>query len=403
MKTEKPLTDNSPDAIAAPAAGTDPVRGEIETISRITAFFPRSPQQVNGLQESDAEILEVGGTLLALNVDEFSDGEDFFRDTNPEILGWNIACGVLSDLLAVGATPRFVAQSCVLTPKFEGPFGESFFRGISSAVSAAGAFLVGGDTSNGVPWRYTGIAIGDFSASPADTASDCGNLSPPRSGTAILRSGIVPGDRLYLTGSAGAGNLMALQKIATSGRNHGCNCISEVYPAWNHRFPLRLKTSRAARQHARACIDTSDGFARALEVLSMMNRTGFVAAPGLVPLCRGCAETVEAAGMPKVMALLGSAGEYELLVTVPMERAPAFLKAAGDDPVTLVGVAVDVPGVWFASDKITDPGKFISIWGDGRLGEQNPVASLPLPLPDPRGPGGIPHYLRELRVIAARI
>lgn len=382
---------------------------EIETIAKIAALFPRSHDQVNGLQEADAEVITVNGSLIALNVDEFSDGEDFFSDSDPEVLGWNIACGVLSDILAVGAIPRFVAQSCVVTPVFDGPFGEAFFRGVSSAVSAAGAFLAGGDTSTGPAWRYTGVAIGDFGGMNRVDGhffqASAEAVKPPRPGPAILRTGILPGDRLYLTGTAGSGNLMALAKIAS-------RSADSAVPSFCPRFPIRFKASRAASQHARACIDTSDGFARSLEILDMVNDTGFVAAPGLIPLFPGCAEAIAAAGLPKVMALLGSAGEYELLIVVPPEREKAFLEALEGEPIALAGMAVDSPGIWFADSAISDSVEFMSIWADGLMPDGFPespragkarATRLSLPLPDPRSPAGIECYLRDLGGLAMKL
>ena len=107
---------------------------EIDFINAITKILPKSSLQLNRPFESDAEILDFNGTKLLLNVDEFSK-EDMFRDHNPYVLGWNIAIGGISDILATGALPHFYAHSMVIEDGWDKEYVENFSRGVGFRYS----------------------------------------------------------------------------------------------------------------------------------------------------------------------------------------------------------------------------------------------------------------------------
>jgi thiamine-monophosphate kinase len=115
---------------------------------------------------------------------------------------------------------------------------------------------------------------------------------------------------LWVTGSLGDANLAALRQTPT--------------PA----FELRMREAAMIRAHATACIDTSGGLMDAVWILHEMN-------PGLrfevradrIPLAAGLCDFSRQAGLPAGAALLGGAGEYELLFATPQDLP----KAVADD------------------------------------------------------------------------
>ena len=76
----------------------------------------------------------------------------------------------------------------------------------------------------------------------------------------------------------------------------------------------RLKESELVRRFASSCIDTSDGLAVSLKILSGLNHCGFDVAE--VPFAEAATRFCEQNGVPRALLALGECGEYELLFTV---------------------------------------------------------------------------------------
>jgi thiamine-monophosphate kinase len=257
---------------------------ETDIIRIMTRRAKRSAQQKNIPFESDAEIVRWGGRLLAMSLDDFS-SEDMFSACRPRRLGWNVAAATMSDLLAVGADPKFFLQGVVVSDRMKKSFLEEFSSGVQKALRAYGSFLLGGDVGKGREWRFTGVSVGSFARS-ADRMSR----------RVRAEEGIIA-----VTGGLGDGNLDA---FLGSGR-FVCEC--------------RMEESRSMRGAGTACIDTSDGFMNALETVCSLN-------PGLrmiidmdsIPYAHGVLSAAKAHNVPPEAFLLGGAGEYELLFFVSL-------------------------------------------------------------------------------------
>ena len=283
---------------------------EYDLIRTIAGTFPRHRAQRNAVFTCDAEVLDLGGQLWALTLDEFTPEEDLFTADDPERLGANLAVATLSDLLAAGATPEFFLQALSLPRGVESGFVDGLTRGLRTVLEAAGCALCGGDLGVAATWRFSGFAMGRIPAGQQPLT----RLLPDAPQV------------LWVTGVLGDANLAALRGQPTP------------------RFELRTEVARRVRQHGTACIDTSGGFLDAVWLLHALN-------PGLrfeidcraVPLAPGLEEFAATAGMPAEAALLGGAGEYELLFAVPAglaESAAAALAALGASP---VGVCMPSP------------------------------------------------------------
>lgn len=264
---------------------------ETELIATLAEGWARSPLQENERFASDAEILSLEGRRLAVTVDDYS-AEDRLSAGDPGLLGWNLVAATVSDLLAVGAVPRFVLNSFVATRDMDAAYLRALAGGMQQALSACGASMAGGDIGAGAEWRFTGVALGDFPAGQA-----------PLSRRAACRSGAV-----MVTGAFGDANLAA----GTQGPSP--------------RFEVRLAESALLASLAPeragaapvACIDTSDGLVSALETFGTLT-------PDLrievdlesIPYAPGIDRTADALQVPRETFLMGSAGEYELAALVP--------------------------------------------------------------------------------------
>lgn len=257
---------------------------ERRLIERMLEYFPRHPAQVNAPFTADAELVCIEGRTWAVTTDEFSSEEDGFTTDDPARLGWNLAVATLSDLLAVGAAPRFFLDALVLPRDDADAFGDGVAAGVSSVLAEAGCAFLGGDLGMGDAWRFTGVAFG-----PAQAAG--GPLTRVFGGVDV---------ELWSTGAFGDANVALFTGAPT--------------PV----FEFRAKAAEIAARHGRGCIDTSGGLFEALHTLAQVNPGARIEVDfKAVPLADSARSVAVAAGVPVAAALIGGAGEYELVFGLP--------------------------------------------------------------------------------------
>ena len=274
--------------------------------------------RLNRCFESDAEVLDFEGRRCLFTTDEFS-AEDLFRENDPYALGWNIAVGGISDILASGGRPLFYAHALTVERRWTGEYVSQFGCGVRDALVASGTRFIGGDCGRSEIWRCTVSVIGSCEGPP------------------VLRLGAVPGDLIYLSGSVGAGNLEAALTLdlASASDVQRPPRISEFgFPSASGasdfgsrvRFPLRLAEAAVMRKHASACMDTSDGVCAALNTLADLNGCGFTVAS--LPYLPAGVRYLEQIGLPTPLLFLGECGEYELLFAVKPQHEAMLLEEA---------------------------------------------------------------------------
>jgi thiamine-monophosphate kinase len=216
-------------------------------------------------------------------------------------------------------------------PAHEG-FLEGLADGISAACTTIGTYVLGGDTNQGERTFLSGCAVG---------------LVPK---AAILtRKGILPGDRVYLSGRAGLGGVFALLRLMEP---------TVPIPSSFYVPVARIREGISLRGRASACMDTSDGVLHTLDTLMRLNGVRFILEsdwskvlhPEVLTVCR-------ARGIPPWLSLASVHGEFELCFTVAPDREEALLAAAreaGWSPIR-IGEAVPGTGVGIRTgDKVVD-------------------------------------------------
>ena len=275
---------------------------EKELIETINKYMPKSSQQLNNLFESDAEIVDFKGPRLVYNIDDFSE-EDVLRDEEPYILGWNIAVGSISDILASGGRPKFYAHSLVIKSAWTPEYVAKLSQGISDVLKQSGVSFIGGDLGVSERWRYTGSVIGELEGSP------------------MLRSGAKIGDAVFISGKIGMGNIEAAFKLYSENP-----LVKNVIQRFKNRFSLRSREALLIKEYSNCCIDTSDGVFNALKMISEMSETGFEI--DSLPYEKTGILLAKLLNMPKELLFLGECGEYELLFTIKKELCADFYKRA---------------------------------------------------------------------------
>ena len=122
--------------------------------------------RANDCFESDAEIISLNGAPNGLfTTDEFS-AEDLFRENDPYLLGWNIAAGAISDILACGGVPLYYAHALTVDPRWDADYLRGLGTGVRDVLQATGARFIGGDCGRFEVWRCTVSVIGWCEGAP---------------------------------------------------------------------------------------------------------------------------------------------------------------------------------------------------------------------------------------------
>ncbi len=275
--------------------------GEFELIER---YFTR-PLRLAGIGVGDdcALLTPAPGMQLAVSSDMLVEGRHFLSTVAPERLGHKALAVNLSDLAACGARPVAFMLALAL-PAADEAFLAPFSRGLFSVADRYGCELVGGDTTRG-PLT---IAITVFGEVPH--------------GAALLRSGAVAGDDLFVSGTLGDARL-ALDVFRGLTALPG-DAFARVRRAMEEPEP-RLALGMALRGTASSAIDVSDGLAG--DLAHLLRRSGVAAAVDTDALPRSSDLAAQPADRQR--AYLQSGGDdYELVFTAPRDRRAAVAEAA---------------------------------------------------------------------------
>lgn len=271
---------------------------EMALISRFSKILPRSTYSVNQTHTSDAEILEVGldTHYLAATTDIISEEITEGLYTEPHFMGWMAMTVNLSDLAAVGAKPIGMLLSMTVSPEWDKDFIEKVVHGMSEACIAHDCGSIGGDYNTGTP------ALG---------ATALGLVDKKR---VMKRTGMNPGDLLYLTGPVGLGNTFVATTL--------------LFPDLSGRYPYkpiaRTREAQIISKYATSCMDTSDGFMFTIDSLFRLNSVA-INIDDVDSISHPAVKMLGEFSIPALFFLSGIHGEFELCFTIPPDKEEAFL------------------------------------------------------------------------------
>ncbi len=272
---------------------------ENKFIEDITKNYNRSPIQINKLQESDSELLNINilkNDQLVVTTDSIVEEIEMGIYKEPYLIGWMTVMVNMSDLAAVGAIPVGVLISEILPDFLDDSFRTKLHSGISDACKLCSTYVIGGDTNFGKQLIISATAIGITKNKMFNT-----------------RKGCKPGDVLYTTGTLGIGNAYALTQLAET------ECQLEYKPV------AKLKAGKAIWGIASCCIDTSDGVIAALDQIMRLNDVGIkLDTDWNNKLHLKSKSIMYESGMPLWFLLAGQHGEFELIFSVPRDMEAAL-------------------------------------------------------------------------------
>jgi thiamine-monophosphate kinase len=272
----------------------------------IDKYFARAtPSAILGPGDDCALLQPTPGKQLAITTDMLVAGTHFLPDTDPGNLGWKALAVNISDLAAMGATPRWALLAGAL-PAVDEPWIAKFAKGFFACAAEYGVDIVGGDTTRG-PLNLCITALGECAP-----------------GQALRRDGAQAGDLVWVSGRPGLASLGLAQ---LQGR-------IELPAPWNRLCVAALEKPRprvalgqALVGVASAAIDVSDGLIADLGHIG--ERSGLAAALQLVQLPHlkelagsGASYDADLRRLALECQLAGG-DDYELCFTTPSAQAQA--------------------------------------------------------------------------------
>jgi len=278
-------------------------------------FTRATPGAVLGVGDDCALLAPTPGMQLAVSSDMLLEGRHFSPQDSPAGLGHKSLAVNLSDLAAMGATPRWATLAIAL-PEENDAWLTAFARGFFRMADQHGIELVGGDTTRGT------LTI---------SITVMGEVPP---GQALRRDGAQASDDVWVSGTIGSA---ALALAYRQGRLFMEQIdAAKVLPALYLPTP-RVELGIALRGIATSAIDISDGLLGDLGHILERSRVGatleFPALPTL-PVVRDYLHEAVARD-----CVLAGGDDYELCFTAPASQRDAVTAAARSMgvPVTRIG------------------------------------------------------------------
>ncbi|AXS40267.1 thiamine-phosphate kinase [Breoghania sp. L-A4] len=302
--------------------------GEFELIERYLAPLATDPGSFE-LVDDAAVLTPPPGHDLVLTKDMLAAGVHFFPDDPPAAIAQKALRVNLSDLAAKGAQPLGYLLGLGLPQGWEEEWIAGFSAGLRADQADYGVVLYGGDTiksGNGMVLSVT--AIGHVPA-----------------GRAVRRHGARPGDHLYATGTIGDAALGLRLRLDPA--SCGAWALSEAergHLLGRYLLPRpRVAAAPAVLRYARASMDISDGLAGDLGKLLSASGVGADVEVARVPLSDAARRATASDPTALATALTGG-DDYELLVAVSPDDAPAFERMLAQARVESVRIGVVTQG-----------------------------------------------------------
>ena len=250
---------------------------------------------VLGVGDDAAILRPTQGCDLHVSADMLVEGRHFFSDVAPGALGHKTLAVNLSDMAAMGATPKWVILSLAL-PAIDEAWMAEFSMSFLSLAEQHGINLIGGDTTRG-PLTLSVTIIGETPT-----------------GQALRRAGAREGDDVWVSGELGLGAMAVRSRL------------SKIPPlpvglydaAWNRlEYPEpRIALGQALLHLANAAIDISDGLMLDLGHIASASKVAAEVWADTLP-SHPLAESIRAHFLD---CLTTGGDDYELLFTASPEK-----------------------------------------------------------------------------------
>lgn len=303
--------------------------GETALLGQLRELAGNSPDGALVGPGDDAAAWRASASGLVLwSTDTLCEDVDFRRRfQTPYQVGWKAWMAAVSDLAAMGASPRGGLVAALLPVDTTTKALQAIQLGLVEAAAVDGAVVMGGDLSRTAgPLALTVTVMGEVT-----------------DGSPVVLGGGSSGDRILVTGELGLA--AAAFRLLEEGTDR-------VPQEWLDRLlapSSRVGAGLALRQGgASAMTDLSDGMLLDLDRICLASRVGADLWLDRLPMAGGLKET----GWAAELALVGGE-DFELVATVPEALVGGLLHSWGEDlpPLSVVGMVTDRTGTRLLSEE----------------------------------------------------
>ena len=276
----------------------DQSNNEFSLISRYFKKLTAQQDVVVGIGD-DAAILEpTQGHQLILATDTLVASVHFPDEANAFQVATRSLCVNLSDMAAMGATPKWFTLALTLPKQLATTdWLQDFSQGLAEVARQYNVALVGGDTTAG-PLTISITVAGELPA-----------------GEGLCRGGAQADDSIYVSGTLGDGAASLFQLTQNP------ETISERLLQRFYSPPPQIELGVGLRDYATACIDISDGLVADLSHLCKASGLGAAIKSDLLPIH---SELKDNHSDQFLNWALSGGDDYQLCFTVSESNKTAF-------------------------------------------------------------------------------
>jgi thiamine-monophosphate kinase len=293
---------------------------EAEWIEFLRRRFPAGAGVRVGIGDDAAVLRATGARDLVVTTDLLIEGQHFLRRAHPpRAVGWKALARSLSDCAAMGAEPRWALVALAFPVSTPTRWVKEFFEGVGRLARRFGVVLAGGD-----------LSVAD------QIVADVQAIGTVPRGRALLRSGARAGDIVFVSGTLGLAGLgLACLRAGMASVRHGVQRAlrAQLFPQPRIRLAQALRRTAAPR----AMIDISDGLSTDLSHICEESGLGARLFGDRIPAVNVPAALAGRLRTSGLRLALNAGEDYELLFTVPRDRAERFPRKLGGVRLTPIG------------------------------------------------------------------
>ncbi|MCV2528493.1 MAG: thiamine-phosphate kinase [Candidatus Lightella neohaematopini] len=271
----------------------------------------------------DCALLSINSNkyFIAISTNSLVSGVHFLPNINPSNLGYKIVIINVSDIIAMGAKPKWITMSLIL-PKYDEYWLSLFSNELFKQLDYYNISLIGGNLSSG---NLLSITVTIYGIVPIDKQ--------------LTKFGMNINDMIYVTGTLGdsAYGLEILKKnIKIFNKKH------KLYFIDKHLRPKPpVKFGQKIRMIANSATDISDGILK--EIYNMVNTTKYSAKIYLnrLPLSNKLKRYVN---YYNALNLVCNSEDYELCFTIKKNNIHLLNKLNTNTKITCIGKIIPYIG-----------------------------------------------------------
>lgn len=298
--------------------------GEFGLIGHLTKDIKLKNESTKKGVGDDCAVMHYGDKETLVSTDMLMEGVHFdLTYVDMKHLGYKSAMVNISDIFAMGGTPRQMTVSIALSKRFKVEDIEDFYEGLRMACDKWNVDIVGGDTTSSL----TGLAISITVLGDADKED------------VIYRSGAKDTDLICVSGNLGAAycGLQLLEREKSvyymqlqEAKKKNKDAVVDFQPDFSGKEYLLerqlqpeargdiLKSLREAGVRPTSMIDISDGLSSEIMHICKESETGCRLFEKEIPIDYQTAVMAEEMNMNLSTCALNGGEDYELLFTCPI-------------------------------------------------------------------------------------